>query len=202
MTMLLLGLNLELRAQTPEIVNIFAKGSNAKQGVSGTWQLDWTSGLNTTVYRTVYITYTNQKNASTDFIQHDSTAIRKTGSGELEIIIPANNSLDIDGSITTAAGDLLFTGIDQNSNTQIIEQNKFVVFPNPSNDKQVYVANSQNQSIETILVKNQLGQTLKQFPINQTQSLVPINLQELPTGMYILQISQPNNIENHAIIIK
>lgn len=278
-----------LNAQTPEILNIFAKGSNAKKGATGTWQLDWTSGSNSTVYRTVYITYTNQKNNSaklvvdasntasgwevqignpgsnswhnicrtktvsvnntqngdtitesvelrytgtstgslsntiyfgfgsncsnytsygnlevsinnisgnlytwtgqsgidsfyttptnwsptrsnpattdvlvvdlaspgspiqttidisgvtesigqfiiypnnnvtfkctsdaqwtvgngitgTDFVQHDSTAIRKTGSGELEIIIPTNNSLDIDGSITTVAGDLLFSG--------------------------------------------------------------------------------------------
>jgi hypothetical protein len=275
-----------LNAQTPEILNVFANGSNAKQGTSGTWQLDWTTGSNTTVYRTVFITYTKQTNNSdklvvdasntssgwevqignvgsnswhnickektvkvnnrqngdtitesvelrytgsstgaltntltfgfgdcnsytglanlevginnisgnlytwtgrsgidsfyttatnwsptrtspsnsdvlvvdlatlgnpiqttidisgvtqtigqfiiyannhvtfkcttdakwtvgngitgTDFIQQNSTSIRKTGAGELEIIVPANNSLDIDGSITTVAGDLLF----------------------------------------------------------------------------------------------
>lgn len=45
-----------------------------------------------------------------DFVSSDSSFIRKTGSGELEIIIPANNSLDIDGSITTIEGDLLFSG--------------------------------------------------------------------------------------------
>jgi DNA-binding beta-propeller fold protein YncE len=98
--------------------------------------------------------------------------------------------------------ELVFTGIDQNSNTQILEQNKFVVFPNPSNDGQIYVANSQNQTLETISIKNQLGQTVKEWQLNQASSLVPINIQELPAGIYILQISQPNNIENHSIIIK
>ncbi len=45
-----------------------------------------------------------------DFNVSLNSDIRKTGAGELEIIVPANNSLDIDGSITTLAGDLLFSG--------------------------------------------------------------------------------------------
>jgi len=98
--------------------------------------------------------------------------------------------------------DLLFTGIERSNNKKQLVKYEFVLFPNPSEQNQFYITNSSNNSINRITISSFTGQVLKNYNIQSTESLVEVNTNDLPNGIYSVQINSQNGSENHTLILE
>jgi hypothetical protein len=76
------------------------------------------------------------------------------------------------------------------------ETPKIELYPNPSNDHKVYF--NSNNNFETYTVKDLQGKEVKNGKLFSNE----INLEELKTGIYILQLTNSNNQSyTHKIIL-
>jgi hypothetical protein len=98
--------------------------------------------------------------------------------------------------------ELLFTGIDQQNTVFHNQQSHFVVFPNPSENGVVYVTNTQGIAITSIELMNQMGQIVKKFPQLNPKSLIELNHETIPSGLYFLRIVSPNFTQTQSILLK
>jgi hypothetical protein len=87
------------------------------------------------------------------------------------------------------ACDEVTTGINQ-----IILQDKFQIYPNPASNE-LHIKGVQGATIQLISL---LGVVLQTNTMNA--NLITINLNELPTGVYIVRIINDNSITQHKII--
>ena len=80
----------------------------------------------------------------------------------------------------------------------------FGVFPNPSNDGNIIIENSQNVSFNTLLVSDMTGKTVywdynnpyfKQFHFG-------IGLGHLPKGMYVITLTDGGNTFHQKVVLQ
>jgi hypothetical protein len=98
--------------------------------------------------------------------------------------------------------ELLFTGIEKQNSNKTINPTAFSVFPNPSENGVVYVTNTQGIAITSIELMNQIGQTVKKFPEHNPKSLIELNHETIPSGLYFLRIVSPNFTQTQSILLK
>ena len=73
--------------------------------------------------------------------------------------------------------------------------NKFSIYPNPANDAVTLKVDAEAVSNQTIVVvENLLGQKVWQTKYNASLSNQPINISQLPTGLYHLKVIDDNQL--------
>ena len=76
------------------------------------------------------------------------------------------------------------------------------VFPNPSEHGIVYLTNTHGIAITSIEMFNQMGQVVKKFPQHNPKTLIELNHDAIPSGLYFLRIVSPNFTQTQSIILK
>jgi hypothetical protein len=98
--------------------------------------------------------------------------------------------------------ELLFTGIEKQNSNKAINPTAFSVFPNPSENGVVYVTNTQGIAINSIELMNQMGQIVKKFPQHNPKTLIELNHETIPSGLYFIRIVSPNFTQTQSILLK
>jgi beta-glucanase (GH16 family) len=80
------------------------------------------------------------------------------------------------------------------------DNDKIIIYPNPVNDYIKIQIGIQNDKIYQGRILNTLGKTVKTFTINQFDSKIDINY--LPSGLYLLEINLTDNIYSYKFIKK
>lgn len=114
---------------------------------------------------------------------------------------PNTYTVSIDDGCTVPSASAIFTlNVDVCTElTELTNQNYFSVYPNPSSDF-IYIESNHKGEVLNIEIYDTVGRKVKhEFLIN---SNTPLNLENLPNGIYFLQIKTGNQIVCKKKIIK
>jgi len=95
-------------------------------------------------------------------------------------------------------GTVVEFGLNTSTST-LLDENSFSVFPNPATDAVNLKVNI--DGMETVSITNTLGQQVKIIQLNG-QNQLPINISELATGMYNIQLSGKSGLAVQQLIVK
>ena len=93
--------------------------------------------------------------------------------------------------------ELVFTGREASSNKKI-ENKTFTIYPNPTQNS-VQILDPQT-SIQQINVMNTFGQTVTEIKSSEKIQVQQINLENLPSGIYLIEICHKNGKSSQKII--
>ena len=93
--------------------------------------------------------------------------------------------------------ELVFTGREASSNKKI-ENKTFTIYPNPTQNS-VQILDPQT-SIQQINVMNTFGQTVTEIKTSDKIQVQQINLENLPSGIYLIEICHKNGKSSQKII--
>ena len=100
--------------------------------------------------------------------------------------------LELTGSRTSGSG------IDK---TQA-QDGKIKIYPNPANDKAIIDLSNYEGIISQISITNTQGQELFAIKNPPAEKLIPVDLQNIPQGLYFIQITTSNGIINQKITVQ
>jgi hypothetical protein len=84
---------------------------------------------------------------------------------------------------------------NQNKNS-----NQFQVYPNPAHDRLTIISGTSIQNeINTIIITDALGKVVLQKTSNEDKTQIQLN--DLPNGIYFLNITNENNINFHSPLV-
>lgn len=102
-------------------------------------------------------------------------------------------------SATSPNHSSIVNWITSNTSIQNQEENYFNIFLNQDN-KLIITNKNQNRESSSVKIINMTGQELAKYEL--TSSTNEINLNILPTGIYLIQITNKNNSHTEKIFIK
>lgn len=114
--------------------------------------------------------------------------------GTYEIMLITSNSCSSDTSYQTI--EIRTVGIGE------ISQNDFKVYPNPANDQIRISWNSQLESPTHLYIRNVEGNVVKTVSTDKNSTQVLVDIQNLASGMYILECQFESGIAIRKLIVK
>ena len=103
-----------------------------------------------------------------------------------------NQQVMLNAHLQNANADIINTGID------VSNANIATVYPNPATNQLFVQLN--NQTAQSISIKNTLGQTMVQKNVDANQTTSAINIAQLPAGLYFVQINtKQGSIMQHFV---
>ncbi len=109
--------------------------------------------------------------------------------------VPATNSLPTNEMTLKSVTEGIVNSSDQ---SVINEENKIIIYPNPITDYFIVQMDIQNNHVYHGHIINTLGKTVKTFLINGSDS--KINIENLPSGLYLIEINLSDSIFNYKFI--
>jgi len=119
-------------------------------------------------------------------------SLEVTGVGELGIYIVADGSVD---STTNPEYTPVFSVSCSTAGLDDLSSNLFAYFPNPVNDQLTIMA---QKNVDEITVYNMIGQVVLRQTPNSLETMV--DMAEMQTGAYFIQVSIDNSIETVRIL--
>lgn len=173
-----------------QVTDFFLKATtNPGTGVSNTITITGQTELN---YDYVYIVEMTTGEVLLTPTSGVFDGLEVTGVGELGIYIVADGSVD---STSNPEYTPVFTVSCSTAGLDDLSSNLFTYFPNPVNDQLTIRA---QKNVDEITVYNMIGQVvLRQMP-NSLETMV--DMAEIQTGAYFVQVSIDNSIETVRIL--
>lgn len=131
--------------------------------------------------------------SSTDIFSGFKSATSELNSTNEPILVFAGTSSG--GSFGV---DLYFDKQSASLNTSEFDLSDVLVYPNPVTDN--LVISSHQKTIDQVMVHNYLGQLVKSFTPNSTETKIDMN--GLNSGLYLIKVSVEGGIETHKVIKK
>ena len=119
-------------------------------------------------------------------------SLEVTGVGELGIYIVADGSVD---STSNPEYTPVFSVSCSTAGLDDLSSNLFAYFPNPVNDQLTIMA---QKNVDEITVYNMIGQVVLRQTPNSLETMV--DMAEMQTGAYFIQVSIDNSIETVRIL--
>ncbi|MDB9883008.1 T9SS type A sorting domain-containing protein [Bacteroidia bacterium] len=110
--------------------------------------------------------------------------------------------VDPDGNNGTIYLDNVYFYKAATASVSAISFNSLKVYPNPANEKLTIAASTNGVNINTISLINIQGQTLNTQEVNSTVANSSINVSNLPSGVYFVQVSTEQGTHTERVIIK
>lgn len=89
--------------------------------------------------------------------------------------------------------------------TNVVEQKQFNIFPNPSNGVFTIEYELRSQTAVELVVYDMTGSQVKQIvkPMKQQSGIyqMPINLTDLPSGIYVCKLSKDGKVETKQVVV-
>lgn len=89
--------------------------------------------------------------------------------------------------------------LDTSTSTDVLTKNNLTIYPNPASN--LITIHSENTNINNIELRNVSGQQIV-TPMHQNGSLLEINTNHIPSGIYFLKIETYNSLITQKIIIQ
>lgn len=123
----------------------------------------------------------------------------------LDYLIP-NNSMT--GAVVYQKDDVVIDEETKKINEEIktpVEQKQFNLFPNPSNGAFTIEYELRSQTLVELAVFDMTGSLVKQIvkPMKQQSGIyqMPINLTDLPSGIYVCTLSKDGKVETKQVVV-
>jgi photosystem II stability/assembly factor-like uncharacterized protein len=118
-------------------------------------------------------------------VESQTIQVEKAGSYKVRVVVD-----DCSGELSDAV-EVVITGME--------EQSQQIVYPNPAKDK-MYIRS--NQNFTEVRITNMVGKNVLMIPSNILENQAWIDLDELPHGLYILELLENVNIVHRQKFIK
>lgn len=123
----------------------------------------------------------------------------------LDYLIP-NNSMT--GAVVYQKEDVIIDEETKKINEEIktpVEQKQFNLFPNPSNGVFTIEYELRSQTLVELAVYDMTGSLVKQIikPMKQQSGIyqMPINLSDLPSGIYVCRLTKDGKVETKQVVV-